>query len=280
MRKERPSMTARKVAANIVTLGQLPEMSRVLPLGLVETTAELLVASGAVSAKAMRWVRSPTMVKVYRAFDPLLPGQFEAFGHRKAFCESQVRDAIAAGATQVLVLGAGYDTLSWRLAPEYSEIGFFEIDHPPTARRKAQGIAAMGERKNLHLLAEDLAEKKLADILNGTREWHAGRKSVIIAEGLLMYLSEDAVKGLFRQCAAVTGPESRMVFSYIPMGNDGRPDVGRMTGLMLWLQKVAGEPWTWSVAPEELGPFLDMTGWRLAEVSPKQGVEFFVVATT
>ena len=46
MRKERPSMTARKVAANIVTLGQLPEMSRVLPLGLVETTAEVSPKQG------------------------------------------------------------------------------------------------------------------------------------------------------------------------------------------------------------------------------------------
>ncbi len=84
------------------------------------------------------------MVSVYKAFDWMLPGQFEAFAHRKAFCERQVRDGIGAGATQILVLGAGYDTMGWRLAPEFFGVNFFEIDHPATACLKARGIKAMG----------------------------------------------------------------------------------------------------------------------------------------
>lgn len=66
----------------------------------------------------------------------MMPGQFVAFAHRKAFCERQVREGIGAGASQVLVLGAGYDTMGWRLAPEFSGVSFFEIDHPATARLK------------------------------------------------------------------------------------------------------------------------------------------------
>ena len=111
------------------------------------------------------------MVSVYEAFDWLLPGQFEAFAHRKAFCEHQVRDSIAKGATQVLVLGAGYDTLGWRLAPEFSEVNFFEIDHPATARLKARGIEAMGQRKNLSLIPEDLSERKLVDVFKANDLW-------------------------------------------------------------------------------------------------------------
>jgi hypothetical protein len=52
---------------------------------------------------------------------------------------------------------------------------------------------------------------------------------------------------------------------------------------MLWLQKVVGEPWLWSIRPEELGSFLEETGWTIAQelggVTGKQGVEFFAVAT-
>ena len=91
MRKEKPSKTARKVALNIVTLGAKPGMDKVLPPGIVDTTAELLVASGAVGATGVRWSRSRRMVSVYEAFDWMMRGQFEAFGHRKAFCERQVR---------------------------------------------------------------------------------------------------------------------------------------------------------------------------------------------
>ncbi|MFC1539479.1 class I SAM-dependent methyltransferase [Candidatus Latescibacterota bacterium] len=258
-------------------------MNEVLPPGIVETTAELLVTSGAVGATGVRWSRSRRMVSVYEAFDWMMRGQFEAFGHRKAFCERQVREGICAGATQVLVLGAGYDTLGWRLAPEYTEVNFFEIDHPATAFLKAKGIEQMGQRNNLHLLAEDLGERKLVDVLSANSLWDRTAQTVIIAEGLLMYLHPTASRDLFSQCAAISGTGSRMVFTYIGTGSDGGPDAGRWTGLVLWILKVSGEPWLWSIRPEELGGFLEENGWtdapQLVGTINKYGVEFLGVAT-
>ena len=283
MRKDKPSRTAYKVALNVVTLGAKPGMDRFLPLGTVQATEKLLVASGAAEARTVRWSRSQRMVSVYEAFDWMLPGQFEAFAHRKAFCERQVRDGIGAGATQILVLGAGYDTMGWRLAPEFSGVNFFEIDHPATARLKDRGIDAMGRRKNLCLIAEDLGKRELVDVLKTNNSWDQSARTVIVAEGLVMYLPPEAVLDLFCQCAVVSGVGSRIAFSYIPTGADGRPDAGRWTGLMLWLQKVVGEPWTWSIRPEELGLFLEETGWTIAldqvETARKHGVEFYAVAT-
>jgi methyltransferase (TIGR00027 family) len=282
MRKNKPSMTARKVALNIVTLGSKPGMKEILPVGLVSKTADLLVASGAVAETMIRWSRSPKMVSVYEWFDWMLPGQFEAFGHRKAFFERHVREAIEAGTTQVLILGAGYDTLGWRLAPIFSGVNFFEIDHPATASLKAKGIDAMGQRDNLFLIAEDLGKNKLADVLAVEAEWDRGAKTVIIAEGLVMYLAPDAVINMFCQCAEISGTGSRIAFSFIPKGKNGRPDVGRWTGLMLWLQKIVGEPWLWSIRPEELNLFLKETGWVLEPYTEKailkHGIEYFAVA--
>jgi hypothetical protein len=52
---------------------------------------------------------------------------------------------------------------------------------------------------------------------------------------------------------------------------------------MLWLQKVVGEPWTWSIRPEELDLFLKKLGWTnapaLVGTTRKHGVEFYAVAT-
>jgi methyltransferase (TIGR00027 family) len=282
MRKDTPSKTARKVALNIVTLGAKPGMEEILPSGVAGATSELLVASGAVGETAIRWSSTQRMVSVYEAFDWILPGQFVSFAHRKAFCEGQAREGVSAGATQILVLGAGYDTLGWRLASEFSEVNFFEIDHPATARLKAKGIDAMGQRENLILIAEDLGERKLEDVLQANVLWKQAAPTVIIAEGLMMYLPPEAVRELFCQCAAITGAGSRIAFSYIPTGADGRPHVGRWTGLMLWLQKAVGEPWVWSIRPEELCLFLEETGWKngseLTGVTGKQGVEYFAVA--
>jgi len=283
MRKDKPSRTAYKVALNVVTLGAKPGMDRFLPPGTVQATEKLLIASGATGARTLRWSRSQRMVSVYETLDWMLPGQFEAFAHRKAFCERQVRDGVGAGATQILVLGAGYDTMGWRLAPEFSGVNFFEIDHPATARLKAKGIDAMGRRDNLFLIAEDLGKRKLVDVLKTNESWDQRARTVIVAEGLVMYLPPEAVRNLFCQCAVIAGVGSRIAFTYIPTGADGRPDAGRWTGLMLWLQKVIGEPWIWSIRPEELGLFLEETGWtntpELAGSTGKHGVEFYAVAT-
>jgi methyltransferase (TIGR00027 family) len=222
------------------------------------------------------------MVSVYEAFDWMMRGQFEAFGHRKAFCERQVREGIGAGATQILVLGAGYDTLGWRLAPEFTSVNFFEIDHPATAGLKAKGIEQMGQRSNLHLLAENLAERRLVDVLSVNETWDRTAQTVIVAEGLLMYLPPPAPRELFGQCAAIGGAGSRIAFTYIGTGADGRPDAGRWTGLVLWILKVSREPWLWSIRPEELGGFLEESGWtnapELVGTTIRHGVEYLGVA--
>ena len=278
MRKDKPSRTACKVALNTITLSTIPEMREVMPSGLPEATAQLLVASGAAGPKTVRIAHSPKCVGLYRAFDWMLPGQFEAFAHRKAFGERHVRDGLDSGATQVLVLGAGYDTLGWRLAPEYPQVRFFEIDHPATAVFKARGIDAMGPRKNLHLIAEDLSQRTLADVLLGDENWDGEADTVVIAEGLLMYLTGDSVCDLFRQCKAITGAGSRVVFSYIPADDRGRLDAGPWTGLVVWLQEKLGEPWLWSIPPTRLPEFLADLGWKLVDSPEKHGVEFFCAA--
>ncbi|MDJ0805979.1 MAG: SAM-dependent methyltransferase [Gammaproteobacteria bacterium] len=282
MQTAKPSKTARKVALNIVTLGTKRGMEKVLPSGIVDATAKLLVESGAVGRKAVRFSRSRIAVGIYLAFDWMMPGQFEAFAHRKAFCERQVRKGIEAGASQVLVLGAGYDTLGWRLAPAFAKVHFFEIDHPATARLKAKGIEAMGLPTNLHLLAEDLDERRLVDVLHANATWNPIAPTVIVAEGLLMYLPPDAVGVLFEQCAAATGAGSRMAFTYIGSRSNGRPDAGPWTWLILWLLKIGGEPWLWSISAEEILLFLNEHGWTIAkdqtELIDKCGIEFHGIA--
>jgi methyltransferase (TIGR00027 family) len=257
-------------------------MNEVLPVGIVDATERLLVASGAASERVVRWHRWPKMVSIYEAFDWMMPGQFEAFAHRKAFCEQQVRDGIDAGATQILVLGAGYETMGWRLAPNFPDVNFFEIDHPATARLKAKGINEMGQYDNLHLISEDLSKRKLVDVLKSHKSWDQEAQTVIIAEALLMYLPPQAVYELFRQCDSISGNGSRIAFTYIGKRPDGRPDAGRCTGFLLWTLKVYGESWLWIIQPEHIGRVLEENGWtyspELAGDINKHGIEYFGVA--
>ena len=52
--------------------------------------------------------------------------------------------------------------------------------------------------------------------------------------------------------------------------------------MILWLQKIPGEPWLWSIRPEELGQFMAELGWEAnfsqGDLKYKYGVEYFAVA--
>ncbi len=281
MDKNKPSRTAYKVALNIISLGSKTGMEKILPHGIVAATEKILIGAGVASETVVRIARSRCSVAIYEWFDWMMPGQFEAFAHRKAFCERLARESIAGGGTQVLVLGAGYDTLGWRLAPEFPGVQFFEIDHPVTAHPKAKGIEVIGKRENLHLISEDLSQRKMVDVLEAHKKWDKAAATVIIAEGLLMYLPAETVRDLFLQAAAITNPSSRIVFTYVSRGMDGLPDAGRWSGLVRWIMKSSGEPWLWSISPEEMKGFLTETGWTFTpeiEGVGKHGVEYFGVA--
>ena len=94
MHAEKPSRTALKVALNVLSLSCDRQMDDILPPGIAESTAELLIQSGAASATVVRWARSGAFDPIYRAASLLMPQQYQSFAWRKAFCDHQVRQAI------------------------------------------------------------------------------------------------------------------------------------------------------------------------------------------
>jgi methyltransferase (TIGR00027 family) len=282
-KKRKPSHTALKVGLNIIALSNIKEMENILPNGIVDTTSELLLNAEAVSLKQINKHKSPKIVKLYKKFDWLLPGQFEAFGHRKAIFEKNVLDAIQEGATQVLVLGCGYDTLCYRLSSQYPKVKFFEIDHPITAVSKLEGIKKMGTSNNHYIIPEDLSKKTFSEVLGVNDNWSKMEKTIIAAEALLQYLPSESVKNLFEQCSKITGKDSRITFTYIGKGADGRPYAGSRSGLLLWLMKITGEPWVWSTEFDELIILLEKSGWKIdrelvRKITP-DNIEYFAAAT-
>jgi methyltransferase (TIGR00027 family) len=107
---------------------------------------------------------------------------------RKRYLEDVARECLAEGIRQVVVLGAGFDTLAWRLHHEYSEVCFIELDHPATQQAKKQILQKHGYiPQNLRLLPLDLAQTSLQDSLLACPHYNPALPSLFIAEGLLMY---------------------------------------------------------------------------------------------
>ena len=274
MKQGRISQTALKVALGLITLSVKDDWSQRLPPNLVEITERLLLASGSpgYGPGLMRMSKQRWMIRVYQFQDRMMPGQWEGFGHRKVFMNQQVEAAIEQGARQVLVLGAGFDTLCLRLAPKYPEVRFVEIDHPSTSVAKARGIEKVGQPENMIQIAADLGERSLPKVLSEDGHWDASQHSVIVAEGLFQYLTDEEVRGLLTDAAACTSPGSRIAFSHAIPGD---------RKLLSALVRLISEPWKSEVRSEDLPSYVNGTGWAIisdVDDDAEHGVERYGVA--
>jgi methyltransferase (TIGR00027 family) len=274
VKQGRISQTALKVALGMITLSVKDDWAERLPPGLVEISERLLLASGSpgYGPGLMRASKKQWMVRVYQIQDRMFPGQWEGFGHRKIFVQQQVESAIREGARQVLVLGAGFDTLCLRLAPQHSDVRFFEVDHPTTSAAKANGVALEGQPENMIQIAADLGERALSKVLSEDGRWQASQPSVLLAEGLFQYLKDEEVRGLLTEAAACTMPGSRIVFTHMI------PYEGKLLPMIL---RVVGEPFRSAVRSEDLPRYIEGTGWAVisdVDTDPRHGIERYAVA--
>jgi methyltransferase (TIGR00027 family) len=263
MRSGRVSKTALKVAFITVVLGDRADWGEPVPEGSGSLSERLLIAAdqpmyrGGMIRLTRSWLGRRMTDRARRTYAVL--------ARRRSFVDLQVRDALAEGATQVLVLGAGFDTLCLRLAPQHPQVLFVETDHPATSAAKARGIELIGWPDNLVQLPVDLGATPLRQALGGLEGWDPTACTAVVAEGLLMYLSSGQIRDLFAEIAASTGSGSRVSFSHLL-------DLSRFSALTLFALRLLGEPWLSSWTQAELPEAMAALGWRLVdqdEVAPK-----------
>jgi methyltransferase (TIGR00027 family) len=274
VKQGRISQTALKVALSLVSLSAKDDWGERLPAGLVEMSERLLIAPGSpgYGPRLMRMSKRPWMIRVWEFQDLMMPGQFEGFGHRKIFMQQQVEAAIEKGARQVLVVGAGFDTLCLRLAPQQPDVQFFEVDHPSTSAAKAKGITLEGQPPNMVQIAVDLGERPLSKVLSEEARWEPSLPSVLVAEGLFQYLTDEQVRDLLVEAAACTSLGSRFVFTHAKPGYSKLIPI--LTGLI-------AERWKSSVHSEDLPEYVEGTGWTMiseVDSDPAHGIECYAVA--
>ena len=277
MKDGRVSLTALKVAFTVSALAHDPKWRDRLPPELGPMTERLLEASGSrlYGGWSLRLNDSKLLHAFYRHSErSMMPGAYEGLAHRKLFMNQAVLDALEAGATQVLIVGAGFDTLCLRLAPKFPGVRFFEVDHPATSAAKARGIEAEGRPDNLRMIEADLGAVSLATVMGDHPHWSTDAASVAVAEGLLMYLTDEQIQELFHRVSACTGPRSRIAFSHLR-------DLSSHGGLTRMSLRVIGEPWLHGISRHDLAEYLGPLGWTvLQQDEPRtdRDLEGFAVA--
>ena len=216
MRHESPSDTSLLVARSILLASKDRELVRLLAPGEADLLSQILAGAGHApwfeTVLKNGWMRRV----VFGLERAMLAGIIAHYLARKRWIEIQVRESLAQGIRQVIVLGAGFDTLAARLAREFPQVLFLELDHPATqaVKRKMPETA-----HNLRFLPVDLTTGSLS--ADECPDFSKTQSSVIVAEGLTMYLTADQVSAMLGNSADLAGPGGRMIFTFMEQSTDG-----------------------------------------------------------
>jgi methyltransferase (TIGR00027 family) len=185
---------------------------------------------------------------------------FSFLAARTIFFDEAVQEAIRDGVRQVVILGAGYDARAWRL--RQPGVQFFEVDHPATQREKRQRAPTDGE---VTYVAADLRDDGLAQTLERAG-LSADQRSVFIAEGLTMYLTEGEAEKMFAGLAAVAPADSRLAANFVGAGGGSVAPLSRAVAKVIRARwRLSGETMYHWATRNDVPNLLGTAGWNQSE---------------
>lgn len=269
MKIDEPSATANIVAKNVLLVAGRRELSELVPCEAARLSG-LFVAEFSTGGEAFvrrsgkRWFQ--LLQRIYERLT--IPGLALHQVLRKRYIERVVRESLSEGFDQLLILGGGLDSLALRLHREFPAVNFFELDHPATQRVKRRAIERRRlARGNLRLVSIDFTKQSLEEALGACPEYVAEKRTLFLAEGVLMYLEAREVGSLLAFARGQSSAPHRFVFTFMETNGKGRASFRRSTWLArLWL-RLRGEPFKWGLREREMESFLRVRGFVLKEMA-------------
>jgi methyltransferase (TIGR00027 family) len=214
----------------------------------------------------------PLHTAAVRAWERRAPGVYHYMNARTHHIDRVVLEEVGAGAEQVVILGAGYDTRAHRL-PELRQARVFELDLEPTQARKREILRrTLGEiPPHVSHVVADLEREDPFEAL-GRAGLDPDRRCCFVCEGLLYYLPGASAEALFATVARRAAAGSSIVFDYLyreALDGDGGGYPGALE-VIRYLQK-RGQPYRFGIPEGGLGEWLAPLGLSVvSNLSPAQ----------
>jgi methyltransferase (TIGR00027 family) len=175
---------------------------------------------------------------------------------RSRFAEERLREAVARGAAQLVVLGAGLDTFAYRQPPWARALRIYEVDHPASqaVKRAWLDAAKIALPGNLTFAPIDFERDTLQAGLERAG-FDPAATTFVSCLGVLVYLTSDAIADLFAFVARLP-VESECVFTF--GGTRGPDEPGRPS--LATQAAEAGEPWQSSMELDDVIAVLTRAG--------------------
>jgi methyltransferase (TIGR00027 family) len=198
------------------------------------------------------------------AADPALRPMRLFIAARSRFSEDTLAACVARGVRQVVVLGAGLDTLSLRNPHVAQGVRVFEVDYPATQQWKRSRLreAGLDVPDALIFAPVDFERHSLADGLKGVG-FRADHPAFFQWLGVVPYLTREAVSATLGFIAGM--PASEVVFDYAEPF-DNYPAARRENVMEIAARAASrGEPWLSLFDPVELADMLRNKGFGIVE---------------
>jgi methyltransferase (TIGR00027 family) len=179
---------------------------------------------------------------------------------RTRFLDDCVRDGLAAGLDQVVLLGAGFDARGLRMTEIAARPAtVFEVDTLYQMERKRRALASAGVKLPAHIVYVpfEFDTSDLEDELAGALEmvgFRPGAGAMFVWEGVIGYVDDATIDRSLRFMATAGGPRSRVAFTFADETFFGKETMGARTRRCgfasceaiasdaLWRRYLPGEP--------------------------------------
>jgi len=256
VQNEKASRTALVIAASLVLLLRDPKHSGLVSKTSADLCAQMLETCSPQTRLFLKIVRQNWFRPVAKWIERMtVPGILLHYILRKKCIAGLVRSALIDGDTQVVIIGAGFDPLSFELHQDFRAARFWEIDHPATQRHKLRAFPKIGVER-LHFVALDLNATALDREALVKSGFDPTQRTCWIAEGLLMYLPPDVVSLLMRTLKSLSAPGSHFAFTFMEKQRDGQIRFHSQSKLVDWWLRKRGEPFLWGTTRSELVDFV------------------------
>lgn len=183
---------------------------------------------------------------------------------RSRYVEDALVPRLAVGLRQVIVLGAGFDTMALQHAG--SGCRFFEVDHPATQAAKRAIIARQPQlQPDIAFVPVDFARDDLAEALLAAG-FDAAQPALVSWLGVTMYLPQQVTVATLATLRRILSPGSVVLFDAYPRREDTLLPERPMFSLARALTFAQGEPMIGAFDAPAFARAIEGRGWRIADV--------------
>ncbi len=202
------------------------------------------------------------------------PGVMGFLAARERYIDDILREKLADGLEQLIILGAGYDSRAYRFNGLIEHVKVFEVDHPATQADKCGKLIRVLDKLPSHVIYVpiDFNTQPLDECLLDSG-FSGKLKTLFIWQGVSMYLSPEAVDATLRFITNHSAHGSALIFDYIERqaleGNQRPHEVVNMRRYRF----MSGEDITYSIDRSKIESFLIDRGFSSVNNQTKWGVK-------